>query len=76
MLLSQIYTVWNYRREALAPVFEAGGDAAKAASDGELVLTQACLQENPKSYSTWHHRKWVVDKALCSLHMELKLVTK
>jgi hypothetical protein len=36
----QIYTVWNYRREALGPAFEAGGDAAQAASDGELALTQ------------------------------------
>jgi len=39
---SQIYTVWNYRREALEPVFSAGGDAAAAASAAELLLTQVC----------------------------------
>lgn len=38
--LAQIYTIWNYRREALQPVFEAGGDAAAAASEAELALTQ------------------------------------
>lgn len=70
----QIYTIWNYRREALEPIFAAGGDAAQAASDAELALTQACLTENPKSYSTWHHRKWVVLKGLADLAKELKLV--
>jgi hypothetical protein len=37
---AQIYTVWNYRREALGPAFEAGGEAAQKASDEELTLTQ------------------------------------
>lgn len=48
----QIYTLWNYRREALVPAFEAGGAAAQAASDGELALTAACLQVRPQRYST------------------------
>jgi hypothetical protein len=39
----QIYTVWNYRREALEPVFEAGGEAAQKASNEELALTQVRL---------------------------------
>eukprot|EP00955_Chlamydomonas_euryale_P101583 365355-Chlamydomonas_euryale.AAC.14 len=72
----QIYTIWNFRREALDPVFVAGGDAAVTASDGELSLTSACLLENPKSYSAWHHRKWVVAKGLCDLHSEMRLVAR
>uniref|UniRef100_A0A383VPP4 Geranylgeranyl transferase type-2 subunit alpha n=1 Tax=Tetradesmus obliquus TaxID=3088 RepID=A0A383VPP4_TETOB len=73
-VVPEIYTIWNYRREALQPIFAAGGEAAAAACAAELALTQACLQENPKSYSTWHHRKWVVAQGLADLAKELKLV--
>ncbi|KAG1679955.1 hypothetical protein FOA52_007019 [Chlamydomonas sp. UWO 241] len=62
-VVPEIYTIWNFRREALGTAFEAGGAGARAASDGELALTAACLAENPKSYSAWHHRKWVAAKA-------------
>ncbi|KAF8055830.1 hypothetical protein HT031_006605 [Scenedesmus sp. PABB004] len=73
-VVPEIYTVWNYRREALAPAFAAGGDGARRASDGELSLTAACLAENPKSYATWHHRKWVVGQGHADLQRELALV--
>eukprot|EP00798_Chlamydomonas_sp_ICE-L_P016048 gene16048-22184_t len=75
-VVPEIYTIWNYRREALAPAFEAGGDAAQKASNGELALTQACLADNPKSYSTWHHRKWIVLKGYADLQAELELIGK
>ncbi|KAG2442245.1 hypothetical protein HYH02_009729 [Chlamydomonas schloesseri] len=75
-VVPEIYTLWNYRREALEPVFAAGGEEAVHASEGELALTQACLMENPKSYSTWHHRKWVVGQGLAPLDRELQLVTR
>eukprot|EP00879_Flechtneria_rotunda_P017718 GHRR01018574.1.p1 GENE.GHRR01018574.1~~GHRR01018574.1.p1 ORF type:complete len:440 (+),score=158.00 GHRR01018574.1:268-1587(+) len=73
-VVPEIYTIWNYRREALQPILKAGGEAAQKAADNELALTQACLLENPKSYSTWHHRKWVVLQGLADLQKELKLV--
>lgn len=41
-----------------------------------VLLLQACLMENPKSYSSWHHRKWVVSHGLCSLEAELQLVAR
>ncbi|GFR50411.1 hypothetical protein Agub_g12628, partial [Astrephomene gubernaculifera] len=75
-VVPEIYTLWNFRREALLPVFQAGGQEAQRASEGELALTQACLTENPKSYSTWHHRKWVVARGLAPLERELGLVAR
>lgn len=50
--------------------------SGRSACAQELALTQSCLQENPKSYSTWHHRKWLVLKGLTDLNSELKLVAR
>ena len=41
----QIYTLWNYRREALEGVLGAGGEVAHKASAGELALTQVTAHE-------------------------------
>ncbi|KXZ54759.1 hypothetical protein GPECTOR_4g829 [Gonium pectorale] len=96
-VVPEIYTLWNYRREALAPVFEAGGSAAQAATLPLVLLLllllradpvptagpavarlprQACLTENPKSYSAWHHRKWVVAQGHASLERELQIISR
>lgn len=72
----QIYSIWNFRREALGPVLAAGGEAARTAAAAELALTQACLMENPKSYSTWHQRKWIVAQGVADLTHELQLVSR
>jgi geranylgeranyl transferase type-2 subunit alpha len=72
----EIYTVWNYRREALQPPISNGGDEAVTVVAQELALTERALMRNPKSYATWHHRRWAVDAGCCSLEKELALVGK
>ncbi|KAL4540729.1 hypothetical protein Ndes2526B_g07564 [Nannochloris sp. 'desiccata'] len=72
----EVYTVWNYRREALGPIVDAGGEDAVTTIAGELALTERALMKNPKSYSTWHHRRWAVGSGFCSLERELMLVER
>jgi len=72
----EVYTVWNFRRQALGPIVEAGGEDAVTTVAGELALTERALMKNPKSYSTWHHRRWAVSSGFCSLETELLLVEK
>ncbi|KAI8105294.1 hypothetical protein M9435_000461 [Picochlorum sp. BPE23] len=72
----EMYTVWNYRREYLESIIEKGGDEAVAAVKEELVVTERALFKNPKSYATFHHRRWVVSSGFCSLEHELDLVEK
>lgn len=72
----EMYTVWNYRREYLEPVIAEGGEHAVQAVAHELGLTERALMKNPKSYSTFHHRKWIVSSGFCSLEHELTLVEK
>ena len=55
---------------------DAGGEPAVAAIAGELTVTERALMRNPKSYSTWHHRRWAVASGFCSLEREISLVEK
>uniref|UniRef100_A0A7S0V800 Geranylgeranyl transferase type-2 subunit alpha n=1 Tax=Polytomella parva TaxID=51329 RepID=A0A7S0V800_9CHLO len=75
-VVPEVYTLWNFRREALEPIYKKGGVEAAAANAFELDLTTHCLRENPKSYSTWYHRKWVVLHGLSDLDAEFSLITK
>ena len=55
---------------------EQGLEEAMKAIQFELKLTESALRKNPKSYATWHHRKWLVDQGLVPLDKELQLLTK
>uniref|UniRef100_A0A914I5E2 Geranylgeranyl transferase type-2 subunit alpha n=1 Tax=Globodera rostochiensis TaxID=31243 RepID=A0A914I5E2_GLORO len=80
-----IYTLWNVRREAIEQrskknVHESDEEFTTNFTkllDGELKLTQDCLLQNPKSYSTWHHRYWAcLRHPVPNLRRELALCEK
>jgi len=49
--------LWNHRRDII--------QATKLDIETELRVTQAALQNNPKAYGAWFHRKWsIVDYLL------------
>lgn len=55
--------LWNIRREMLLyvqPIVEKQQpvNSPTINIEAELALTTHCLQRNPKSYSSWYHRKW------------------
>jgi len=73
----EVYTVWNYRREAIGPVLEQqASEEARAVVATELALTQKALAANPKSYAAWHHRAWVVVQGGADLQTEMVLVRR
>jgi hypothetical protein len=41
----------------------------------ELLVAEKGLRRNPKCYSAWHHRLWVLDLAVSDLQQELQLCT-
>ena len=50
--------------------------AAKEVAAAELKVTENALLENPKSYSAWHHRLWIIRLQLLPLHEELQQVER
>eukprot|EP00058_Branchiostoma_floridae_P021958 XP_002607448.1 hypothetical protein BRAFLDRAFT_276668 [Branchiostoma floridae] len=59
---SDFLTMWNYRKE----IFQAfhkdkSSDEMQQLYQDELSFLETCLKSNPKSYSVWEHRCWVMD---------------
>lgn len=51
------FTLWNVRRETILRLDD---DKQKEILQKELQVTQACLKSNPKSYSCWFQRQWIL----------------
>ncbi|KNC54436.1 geranylgeranyl transferase type-2 subunit alpha [Thecamonas trahens ATCC 50062] len=58
---SDLYSLWNYRREMLMARMADGRAEPADTAAVELAFTARCLRSNPKSYWLWHHRVWVME---------------
>ncbi|XP_034945684.1 geranylgeranyl transferase type-2 subunit alpha [Chelonus insularis] len=58
--IPDIHTIWNIRREAFQNN-QWDKEQYVERLKKELSLTENCLRENPKSYSVWYQRCWVID---------------
>lgn len=73
-LCPEVLTAWNHRREAIergeetrradADEDEASTSARDAWWREELALSENALKSNPKSYPSWYHRKWVIERMI------------
>ena len=72
-LCPEVLTAWNHRREAIERGEETRrADATRTSVDEradawwreELALSENALKSNPKSYPSWYHRKWVIERMI------------
>lgn len=67
LLNPDIYTLWNYRKEAILMEKQKVTDNVDYEDtfaeflENDLSLTEQCLLLNPKSYGSWHHRYWLLE---------------
>ncbi|KAF4036878.1 Protein prenyltransferase alpha subunit repeat-containing protein [Phytophthora infestans] len=79
LLNPEFHVVWSYRRQAidaLAQKAENPEAEMLTMAKTELKLTLDALQRNPKSYSAWFQRQWIIDRGLGDLKMEIGLCDK
>jgi hypothetical protein len=70
-LVSDIPTVFNFRRELIEKAMEGKGpeEVAKLLG-GEVKLTTKLIQSDPKSYTIWSYRQWLV-KSLFNINPDV-----
>lgn len=66
----EYYTAWNERKRAI--------QLAKIDVAEELAFNVAAIKANPKSYVTWQHRRWLLQRYDCKAAVsgELALLEK
>ncbi|GAA5859386.1 hypothetical protein JCM1840_004591 [Sporobolomyces johnsonii] len=73
----EFQTGWGMRRRILLDGLLAEADTAtkQRILEDDLQLTNASLKHNPKNYSVWEHRKWVLETMPdADWGMEIKMV--
>lgn len=76
----EFYTIWNYRRDILLTLIEAGKIQKKDSLEDDLKLVVALLKRFPKCYWIWNHRMWCLaelqQSSEANWDVELAIVSK
>jgi aminopeptidase-like protein len=60
-IVSDIPTVFNFRRELIERSIQGqGAEQTAKMLGGEIKLTTKLIQSDPKSYTIWSYRQWLV----------------
>ncbi|KAK1942645.1 Geranylgeranyl transferase type-2 subunit alpha [Phytophthora citrophthora] len=79
LLNPEFHVVWSYRRQVIDALVQKAEDPEteqQELAQTELKLTLDALQRNPKSYSAWFQRQWIIDRGLGDLKKEIGLCNK
>lgn len=73
-LCPDITTIFNYRRELVEKLLETQDPISKAKTlGGDIKLITKIMQQDPKSYTLWSYRQWLVLKLF---EIDQSIVTK
>ncbi|KAF0689893.1 Aste57867_18689 [Aphanomyces stellatus] len=73
VLNPEFWIIWAFRRDAILHLLRADESRKKELGDAEVKLTMEALMKNPKSYSAWFQRQWIVDQGMADLEKEIRL---
>uniref|UniRef100_A0AAV1TCT5 Geranylgeranyl transferase type-2 subunit alpha n=1 Tax=Peronospora matthiolae TaxID=2874970 RepID=A0AAV1TCT5_9STRA len=79
LLNPEFHMLWSYRRQVITALAKKADNCASKMQEmakRELEMTLNALQRNPKSYSAWFQRKWIIDQGLGDLKREIGLCDK
>lgn len=69
LMCPDVLTAWNVRRSAVEANDVGGEDAETSETtrdwwSDELRVSESALRSSPKSYPSWYHRKWTVQRMI------------
>ena len=65
------FTLWNIRRQSLLQLPQDPQEQYQQCFEKELQITQLCLRSNPKSYSCWFQRQWILQQLKVMFNVNL-----
>ncbi|ETW08421.1 hypothetical protein H310_01004 [Aphanomyces invadans] len=73
VLNPEFWIVWAFRRDTIRHLLRTDDSRKKELAEAECKLTMEALMKNPKSYSAWFQRQWIVDNGMAVVEKEVRL---